>query len=71
MEEKPYTEYTEEKTYVQHTYSTETSFPNQINEYPPSESTIASVHNNNYGYQDTYGESEANQVSVEGNRITK
>lgn len=66
MEEKTYIQYTEEKTYVQHTDSTETSLPNQIDNYPTSESTIASAQRNNYGYQDTYGESEANQVSVEG-----
>lgn len=66
MEEKPYIQYTEEKIYVQHS-STEDSFPNQIKQYHSSESTIATVQNQNFGCQDTYGESEANQVSVEGN----
>lgn len=40
---------------------------NHIQHYPPSESTVASIdEKNSYGYQDTYGEAEANQVSVKG-----
>lgn len=39
--------------------------PNQLHS-SSSESTIPDVHNERFGYQDTYGESNANQVSVQG-----
>ncbi|KAI9362221.1 ABC-2 type transporter-domain-containing protein [Pilaira anomala] len=42
--------------------------PNQLHS-SSSESTIPDVRNKSYGYQDTYGESDANQVSVEDAKV--
>lgn len=44
--------------------------PNHLSNYPPSSaSTVASDIKPKFGHQDTYGESEANQVCIEGLKI--
>lgn len=46
---------------------TEELQPNDVRNYEASNgSTIASIDRPKYGHQDTYGEAEANQVSVAG-----
>lgn len=40
--------------------------PNHTHHYTGSESTVTSTQRTTYGHQDTFGETDANQVSVEG-----
>lgn len=45
--------------------------PNHLSNYPPSSaSTVASDNKPKFGHQDTYGESEANQVCIAGLKIS-
>lgn len=56
----------EDKVYIERIESTPMEQPNHM--HTSSESTLSGVQKNQYGYQDTYGESNANQVSIEGSK---
>lgn len=55
----------DEKYHVDQVEGTQ-RMPNHTHNYTTSESTIASIHHNTYGHQDSYGETDANQVSIQG-----
>ncbi|GAA5814667.1 hypothetical protein MFLAVUS_008166 [Mucor flavus] len=57
----------EDKVYIERIESTPMEQPNHM--HTSSESTLSGVQKNQYGYQDTYGESNANQVSIEDAKI--